>query len=194
VSIVPPSLADQLRAGLCQAIPALRNMATDKHAAVVRLLVAADGLEPTRGMELRVDAAATLPTAGLYVRLFIIQHDCGHGSYFAGRRANQWLGACLGLITLFPSLRAVHVRASVLVAESKLGSDPSRARRKLALRLAASRALVYRRHRLPPHSSPRAACSELSLARRLPVHLAAAVRAQTYASDQSPVRAHEALG
>jgi acyl-lipid omega-6 desaturase (Delta-12 desaturase) len=43
-----------------------------------------------------------LPTAGLYVRLFIIQHDCGHGSYFASRRANHWLGACLGLITLFP--------------------------------------------------------------------------------------------
>jgi acyl-lipid omega-6 desaturase (Delta-12 desaturase) len=43
-----------------------------------------------------------LPTSGLYVRLFIIQHDCGHGSYFASRRANQWVGACLGLITLFP--------------------------------------------------------------------------------------------
>jgi omega-6 fatty acid desaturase (delta-12 desaturase) len=43
-----------------------------------------------------------LPAAGLYVRLFIIQHDCGHGSYFASRRANQWVGACLGVITLFP--------------------------------------------------------------------------------------------
>jgi acyl-lipid omega-6 desaturase (Delta-12 desaturase) len=43
-----------------------------------------------------------LPAAGLYVRLFIIQHDCGHGSFFASRRANQWVGACLGLLTLFP--------------------------------------------------------------------------------------------
>ena len=43
-----------------------------------------------------------LPAAGLYVRLFIIQHDCGHGSYFASRSANKWVGACLGLITLFP--------------------------------------------------------------------------------------------
>jgi omega-6 fatty acid desaturase (delta-12 desaturase) len=43
-----------------------------------------------------------LPTAGLYVRVFIIQHDCGHGSYFASRRANHWVGACLGLVTLFP--------------------------------------------------------------------------------------------
>lgn len=43
-----------------------------------------------------------LPTAGMYVRLFIIQHDCGHGSYFSSRHANQWVGAGLGLITLFP--------------------------------------------------------------------------------------------
>jgi acyl-lipid omega-6 desaturase (Delta-12 desaturase) len=43
-----------------------------------------------------------VPTAGLYVRLFIIQHDCGHGSFFASARANNALGACLGIITLFP--------------------------------------------------------------------------------------------
>jgi len=43
-----------------------------------------------------------LPTAGLYVRLFILQHDCSHGSFFASSRANRWLGAGLGLLTLFP--------------------------------------------------------------------------------------------
>ncbi|MGE4071653.1 MAG: fatty acid desaturase [Lysobacterales bacterium] len=43
-----------------------------------------------------------LPTAGLYVRLFIIQHDCGHGSFFASSKANNSLGAFLGIITLFP--------------------------------------------------------------------------------------------
>src|SRR5687768_13854933 len=41
-----------------------------------------------------------LPTAGLCVRLFIIQHDCGHGSYFARSRTNRRVGAFLGLITL----------------------------------------------------------------------------------------------
>jgi len=43
-----------------------------------------------------------VPAAAFYVRLFILQHDCGHGSFFANRRANRWVGAGLGLITLFP--------------------------------------------------------------------------------------------
>ncbi len=43
-----------------------------------------------------------LPAAALYVRLFIIQHDCGHGSFFANRKLDHAVGAALGLITLFP--------------------------------------------------------------------------------------------
>lgn len=44
----------------------------------------------------------SLPTAGLYVRTFIIQHDCGHGSFFSSQRANDLVGRCLGVVTLFP--------------------------------------------------------------------------------------------
>src|SRR6187397_598446 len=47
-------------------------------------------------------AAFVLLAAGFFVRLFMLQHDCGHGSFFASARANRWLGACLGLITMFP--------------------------------------------------------------------------------------------
>ena len=43
-----------------------------------------------------------VPTAGLLVRLFIIQHDCGHGSFFALRSANDRLGRALSLLTLTP--------------------------------------------------------------------------------------------
>jgi omega-6 fatty acid desaturase (delta-12 desaturase) len=46
--------------------------------------------------------ALAVPTAAFYVRLFILQHDCGHGSLFANRHANRWVGAMLGLLTLFP--------------------------------------------------------------------------------------------
>ncbi|PHR61016.1 MAG: fatty acid desaturase [Robiginitomaculum sp.] len=36
------------------------------------------------------------------VRLFIIQHDCGHGSYFKSKNLNNWLGRILGVFTLTP--------------------------------------------------------------------------------------------
>jgi acyl-lipid omega-6 desaturase (Delta-12 desaturase) len=42
------------------------------------------------------------PTAGLVTRLFIIQHDCGHGSFFRSAAANRWVGATLGVVTLTP--------------------------------------------------------------------------------------------
>lgn len=36
------------------------------------------------------------------VRLFIIQHDCGHGSFFPSKKANDVLGFMLGIVTLTP--------------------------------------------------------------------------------------------
>ena len=39
---------------------------------------------------------------GLLVRLFIIQHDCGHGSFFKTRVANDLLGRALSVLTLTP--------------------------------------------------------------------------------------------
>ncbi|GGC61225.1 fatty acid desaturase [Chelatococcus reniformis] len=43
-----------------------------------------------------------VPAAGFLVRLFIVQHDCGHGSFFRGRLANDWVGRILGVLTLTP--------------------------------------------------------------------------------------------
>lgn len=43
-----------------------------------------------------------VPAAGFLVRLFMIQHDCGHGSFFPSRRANNWVGRALGVLTLTP--------------------------------------------------------------------------------------------
>jgi omega-6 fatty acid desaturase (delta-12 desaturase) len=37
-----------------------------------------------------------VPAAGLLVRLFMIQHDCGHGSFFRSRLANDWIGRAIG--------------------------------------------------------------------------------------------------
>lgn len=43
-----------------------------------------------------------LPAAGLLVRLFMIQHDCGHGSFFPHRSGNDWAGRLIGVLTLTP--------------------------------------------------------------------------------------------
>lgn len=47
-------------------------------------------------------AILALPAAGLLVRLFMIAHDCGHGSFFPVRWANDWTGRVLGVLTLTP--------------------------------------------------------------------------------------------
>lgn len=41
-------------------------------------------------------------TAGFMVRAFIIFHDCGHGSFFKSRRANNILGFITGVLTFTP--------------------------------------------------------------------------------------------
>jgi omega-6 fatty acid desaturase (delta-12 desaturase) len=43
-----------------------------------------------------------LPASGFLVRLFIIQHDCGHGSFLPNRRANDWIGRVIGVLTVTP--------------------------------------------------------------------------------------------
>lgn len=52
-----------------------------------------------------------LPTAGFFARIFIIFHDCGHGSFFKSKRANDILGYITGIITLTPYHRWRHDHA-----------------------------------------------------------------------------------
>ena len=46
--------------------------------------------------------ALIVPASGLLLRLFLIQHDCGHGSFFGVRAANDWVGRVIGVLTLTP--------------------------------------------------------------------------------------------
>jgi omega-6 fatty acid desaturase (delta-12 desaturase) len=43
-----------------------------------------------------------VPAAGFLLRLFVIQHDCGHGSLFRSRFANDLTGRIIGVFTLTP--------------------------------------------------------------------------------------------
>lgn len=44
----------------------------------------------------------SIPAAGFLVRLFMIQHDCGHRSFFRSHLANDILGHLIGVFTLTP--------------------------------------------------------------------------------------------
>lgn len=43
-----------------------------------------------------------VPAGALLVRIFIVQHDCGHGSFFTSTRANAIVGWACSLMTLTP--------------------------------------------------------------------------------------------
>lgn len=46
--------------------------------------------------------ALAVVAAGFMMRTFIIFHDCGHGSFFASRKANRLVGTITGIITFTP--------------------------------------------------------------------------------------------
>ena len=66
------------------------------------LVVALVGLYWAGKVSYLLTLALSLPTAGLLTRTFIIMHDCGHGSYFTSRRANDIVGVITGFLTLMP--------------------------------------------------------------------------------------------
>ncbi|PCJ93309.1 MAG: fatty acid desaturase [Hyphomicrobiales bacterium] len=44
----------------------------------------------------------TIPTGLFLLRLFMVQHDCGHSSFFSSSLANNWTGRIIGVLTLTP--------------------------------------------------------------------------------------------
>jgi len=46
--------------------------------------------------------ALAVPAAGFLVRVYILFHDCTHGSLFASQRCNGWVGTALGLMVFTP--------------------------------------------------------------------------------------------
>ncbi len=46
--------------------------------------------------------AISLANAAFLLRLFAIQHDCGHGAFFKNRTVSDWLGRVIGVLTLTP--------------------------------------------------------------------------------------------
>lgn len=70
--------------------------------------------------------ALAVPTGFLLIRLFILQHDCGHGSFFPSRTANHVVGSLLGVLTLVPygywrRTHAIHHATSGNLDHRELG-------------------------------------------------------------------------
>ena len=52
--------------------------------------------------------ALAVPAAGFLVRVYILFHDCTHGSFLPTKRGNTWLGSTLGLLVFSPFLSWRH--------------------------------------------------------------------------------------
>ncbi|MEM1207209.1 MAG: fatty acid desaturase [Acidobacteriota bacterium] len=70
--------------------------------------------------------ALAIPAAFLLIRLFIFQHDCGHGSFLPSRRWNNIIGSLIGVIMLTPYFywrrtHAVHHATSGNLDRRELG-------------------------------------------------------------------------
>jgi omega-6 fatty acid desaturase (delta-12 desaturase) len=94
-----------------------------------------------------------VPAAGLLVRFFVIQHDCGHGSFFRSRSANDALGRLIGVLTLTPyadwrNAHAIHHATSGNLSRRGVG-DISTLTVKEYISLPARKRLAYRLYRNP---------------------------------------------
>lgn len=71
-----------------------------------------------------------VPASFVLVRLFIIQHDCGHGAMFATRKLNTWAGRLIGVLTMTPyeywrHSHAVHHAHSGNLDKRGIGDVPT---------------------------------------------------------------------
>lgn len=115
---VPPTDATQAAAGDLQArkrrarfwaertAPFRNASAARSIGQLVATLIPLVGLVALMGLSLDVGYWLTLllavPAALFLARLWILQHDCGHGAFFTSGRANDWVGRCLGVLTVTP--------------------------------------------------------------------------------------------
>ncbi|WP_238368677.1 fatty acid desaturase [Mesobacterium pallidum] len=72
----------------------------------------------------------SLLNAAFLLRLFMIQHDCGHGSFFRSRRLCNWIGRAIGVVTLTPydvwrETHAIHHASTGNLDRRGIGDMPT---------------------------------------------------------------------
>ena len=96
--------------------------------------------------------ALAFPAAGFAVRTFIVQHDCGHGSFFRSSRLRVAVGRLCSLITLMPygyfrRYHGAHHATSGKLAQRGVDIDTRTVREYLAM--SRRERLAYRLMRNP---------------------------------------------
>ena len=107
-----PKAPDGAHSGLCAASLALRLAPYRRPSAlrgVVEIAITAGPLAAicvvawlAASQHLWWGLALAPAAAAFLMRLFMIQHDCGHGAFLPGKRLNDWLGRAIGILTLTP--------------------------------------------------------------------------------------------
>ena len=94
-----------------------------------------------------------VPAAFMVVRLFMLQHDCGHGAFFKSQRLNNLVGTMLGVFTLVPydywrKTHAIHHATSGNLDLRSLGDIDTLTVKEYLSRSKAKR-IMYRLYRHP---------------------------------------------
>jgi omega-6 fatty acid desaturase (delta-12 desaturase) len=94
-----------------------------------------------------------VPAAGFLIRIFIIFHDCGHGSYFKSRKLNTFFGYLTGILAFVPYHHWNHRHAQHHATASDLDrrgvGDVWTLTVKEYLALPKKQQIIYKLHRHP---------------------------------------------
>lgn len=93
------------------AVPCARRGILGVATSLVPYLALSVAMDLTLGVSLALTVALGGLAAGFLVRVFVMFHDCAHGSLLPSRRANRVLGTILGLLVLSPFARWRHDHA-----------------------------------------------------------------------------------
>ena len=82
--------------------PSIRRAVWQLASTLVLLTVALVVMYWSLSVSYWLTLALAVPTAGLWIRTFIIMHDCGHGSFLPSRTWNDIVGWVTGILTTTP--------------------------------------------------------------------------------------------
>ena len=91
--------------------PSLRHSLLDLATSIAPYLALSVAMYLCLEVSVWITLALAVPAAGFLLRTFIVFHDCAHGSFLPGKRANLWVGRFAGLLVFQPFANWRHNHA-----------------------------------------------------------------------------------